>query len=257
MSFIAQAGQALILDKGVYDLSRNSEFAAFAFIGYKERAAAIDYIAFVDADRCTENELADLRDRFFEITRGHPVQLGLKPGWRKPNGLLCFVFERPLADPLAALIRRQTRTSGFAPGSPEGVVVSWSIDLPRRRITTHAILVSLLPPEIIPVALVFPGFDYLDALVRRYDPAPAAPELPRPLSQAEIEQQRERLEIHRRNLAHYLKLLARLGETNAPISLINNISGERRAIRAIKQTLRGAGLGVGDGPDDEEDRNER
>lgn len=255
MSFIAQAGQALIRDQGVYDLSRNSEFAAFAFIGYKERAAAIDYIAFVEADRCTENEIVDRRDRFFEITRTHPVQLGLKPGWRKPNGLLCFIFEQPLADPLAALIRKQTRTSGFAIGSPEGVVLSWSIDLARRRITTHEILVSLLPPEVIPVALVFPGYDYLDALVRHYNPAAAIPEPVQRPSEAEIEQQRERLRIHRGNLAYYLKQLAWLGKANAPISLINGINEERGEIRAVKQTLRGWGAAADDQSDDE-DRNQ-
>lgn len=68
----------------------------------------------------------------------------------------------------------------------------------------------------------------------------------------DAEHQRKLLEIHRRNLAHYLQRLALLGGiAHAPPELINGLAGERANIRRIKETLRGWQIPVSDHPDDE------
>jgi len=69
MSFVSELQNLLVEEKKVYDLSRNEEFADFNFVGFKETATTIDFVAFVKADNLTERQIVDLRDSFFNITQ--------------------------------------------------------------------------------------------------------------------------------------------------------------------------------------------
>jgi hypothetical protein len=70
-------------------------------------------------------------------------------------------------------------------------------------------------------------------------------------SQEEIDQQQERLSLHRRNLAYYLSQQTQLGPAQTPVGTVNGIRDERANIKRIKGILRGWGQTVGDHPDDE------
>ncbi|MEM9276284.1 MAG: hypothetical protein AAGA80_25525, partial [Cyanobacteria bacterium P01_F01_bin.143] len=160
MSFISQIQRLLVVEKQVYNLSRNEEFVDFNFIGFKETAATIDFVAFVKADNLTESKIVNLRDSFFNITQIVSYDFGLKSLGRKPNGLLCFVFEDSLPNHLANFVKKQTKISNF---TKEAVIVSWAIDVKRKKIYTHNNPVSVLPPVWILEGLVFPGLDYLNS----------------------------------------------------------------------------------------------
>lgn len=69
-------------------------------------------------------------------------------------------------------------------------------------------------------------------------------------SQEDIRHQLGLLEIHRRNLAQYLKQHALLGEAFAPPMITNGIRMERENITRIKGILRGWGQQIDDLPDD-------
>ncbi|HET9222958.1 MAG TPA: hypothetical protein VFO07_10660 [Roseiflexaceae bacterium] len=70
------------------------------------------------------------------------------------------------------------------------------------------------------------------------------------LSPEEIAQQQELLAAYRRTLNVYLRQLAEIGRPYSPPGLVSGISDSREHIRRIKQTLRAAGVDVGDGPND-------
>src|SRR5262245_4458680 len=69
-------------------------------------------------------------------------------------------------------------------------------------------------------------------------------------SQEEIGQQKERLQIYRRTLAHCLRQRAGLGSNYEPPSVSNCIDEARTEICRIKGVLRGWGEAVDDHPDD-------
>lgn len=69
-------------------------------------------------------------------------------------------------------------------------------------------------------------------------------------SSEEIAHQQTLLTTYRRNLAHYLKQQAALGEAYAPPSVANGISEARNNIQRIKRILRGWNIAVEDSPDD-------
>ncbi len=70
------------------------------------------------------------------------------------------------------------------------------------------------------------------------------------VSQAEIDDQLELLESHRRTLGIYLKRLAQLGSANAPPEVFHGVREARDAIGRIKAALRSWGAAVVDRPDD-------
>jgi hypothetical protein len=71
-------------------------------------------------------------------------------------------------------------------------------------------------------------------------------------SQADIEHQQTLLRTYRRNLAHLVRQAASYGgEDAAPIHIANNLDDARANIARIKGILRGWGVKVEDGPDDE------
>ncbi len=65
-----------------------------------------------------------------------------------------------------------------------------------------------------------------------------------------VQQQLERLQLHRRTLAHYLAQQARLGGLNSPPEITNAIIEARENIRRIKEALRDADMNIEDDPDD-------
>ena len=67
----------------------------------------------------------------------------------------------------------------------------------------------------------------------------------------EIKNYRERLTIHRRNLAQLLLQEARHSSDYVPLSIINGIHEQRCHIARIKHILRVWGEAVDDYPDDE------
>src|SRR6266511_5814855 len=71
-------------------------------------------------------------------------------------------------------------------------------------------------------------------------------------TQEDIDQQKTLLNIHRRNLAHYLKQASFHGQGNIPLGTLNGIDSERSEIRRIKGVLRGWKQQVDDHIDDEE-----
>jgi len=62
----------------------------------------------------------------------------------------------------------------------------------------------------------------------------------------------QRLEIHRRNLSHYLAQLAKFTIAFVPPQVIHGIEEQRDEIQKIKYKLKGMGIKVMDYPDDEE-----
>lgn len=68
----------------------------------------------------------------------------------------------------------------------------------------------------------------------------------------EVDQQKQRLIIHRQNLAHYLKQMAQSGTTYTRPDVIHGIQEARNGIKNIKATLRGWNIIVEDYPDDED-----
>lgn len=168
MSFISKLKTFLIAEKSVYDLSRNKEFSEFDFIGYRETTFRIDFVAFVNAENLTENQIVGLRNKFFDITQNAPHDFALKPAGRNPNGLLVFVFENGASENLISFIKKQSKTSHSAKRG--AVTVSWSVNVKTREINTHNNPVSWIPPEIIFSNMVFPGLDYLESFVNDYKP---------------------------------------------------------------------------------------
>jgi len=69
-------------------------------------------------------------------------------------------------------------------------------------------------------------------------------------SQEDIAHQQNLLEIHRRNLAQYLKQQGLIGEAFVPPMIVNGIRESRENIQRIKGILRGWGENVKDLPDD-------
>ncbi|MBA3471042.1 MAG: hypothetical protein H0T53_15515 [Herpetosiphonaceae bacterium] len=67
----------------------------------------------------------------------------------------------------------------------------------------------------------------------------------------EINDQRERLTIHRRNLAHLLRQEAKCSSDYVPLSIVNGINEQRGHIQRIKRILQLWGETVDDHPDDQ------
>ncbi len=164
-TFFSELRKLLVEEKQVYDLSRNDIFAEFHFIGFKETPFQIDLVAFVKADDLTENEIVNLRDRFFNITQMVSYDFGIKPGPRMPNGLLGFVFENECPSWLINFIKKQSKIANFGRSS---VIFSWVIDVKNKQIHTHNNPVSFLPPVMIREDWVFPGLEYLKSFVDTY-----------------------------------------------------------------------------------------
>jgi len=66
----------------------------------------------------------------------------------------------------------------------------------------------------------------------------------------EINDQRERLTIHRRNLAHLLRQEAKCSSDYVPLIIVNGITEQRGHIQRIKRILQLGGETVDDHPDD-------
>ena len=124
-SFIADFRDQLIQRKQIHDLSRNSEFSEFYFIGYQAVPSAIDFIGLVEADGLSERQIVDLRDQFFEAVQTVSYRFGLRPLARNPNGLLAFIFEQGCSSAIASFIQKQSRADSFGKSA---VIVSWAID---------------------------------------------------------------------------------------------------------------------------------
>lgn len=77
MSFIAYLKRLLVEQKAVYDLSRNQKFNSFYCIGFKESAAAINFITCVKADHLTERQIVELRSPILTIWKAH-TQAGIE-----------------------------------------------------------------------------------------------------------------------------------------------------------------------------------
>lgn len=69
-------------------------------------------------------------------------------------------------------------------------------------------------------------------------------------SEEEIGNQQELLAINRRNLMHYLKQKATLGDTYVPPGVMNGIYEARANIQRIKEVLGGMDVVIEDLPDD-------
>jgi hypothetical protein len=69
-------------------------------------------------------------------------------------------------------------------------------------------------------------------------------------TEEDIAHQQNLLDIYRRNLSHYLRQQAALGEAYAPPAVTNGILEARTNIKRIKQILRGWNVSVQDHPDD-------
>ena len=70
-------------------------------------------------------------------------------------------------------------------------------------------------------------------------------------SPEDISNQRERLQIHRRNLAHLLHQQAKCSSDYVPLMIINGILEQRANIARIKAILGSWGAPATDHPDDE------
>ena len=67
----------------------------------------------------------------------------------------------------------------------------------------------------------------------------------------EINDQRERLAIHRRNLAHLLRQEAKCSSDYVPLVIVNGINEQRGHIQRIKRILQLWGESADDHPDDQ------
>jgi hypothetical protein len=74
---------------------------------------------------------------------------------------------------------------------------------------------------------------------------------PRDAIAAEVESQRQLLQIHRTNLSLYLKQQAQYDPDEAPPIVIHSLNLNRNAIQRIKAILRGWGVSVDDLPEEE------
>lgn len=168
--FISRLRDRLVAEKGLHDLSRNAEFASFPLIGFHTSTLSVDFVAFLVADELTESRIVALRDEFFDAVQHVSREFGLRPRGRNPNGLLAFVFAEECSDSMARFVRKQTRISHHA--STGAVVVSWAVDLARRRIHTHENPVSVFPPVILVPRSVYPGLGWLESILGELPDAP-------------------------------------------------------------------------------------
>lgn len=170
MSFISDLRNRLINDEKVDDLSKNERFAEFNFIGLKETRLTLDLVAFTKADGLTGEQISNLCDKFFNITKIVSYDdFGLNPGPRNPNGLLCLVFEDGCPASILDFIKKQTRINHW---DRSAVVVSWAIDVTNKQIYTHDNPVSIFPPVVITGWLTFPKLNYLKSFLNSYHPQP-------------------------------------------------------------------------------------
>jgi hypothetical protein len=172
MSFVATVRDRLVSEKSVHNLSRNSEFADFYYIGYKATPFVIDFVTLIGADGLTERQIVDLRDKFFSAVQAVSYEFGLRPGPRNPNGLLVFIFEGGCPNTLIRFIQKQSRANNSFRKS--AVTVSWAIDVQKKTVFTHDNPVSFIPPIVILKQTVFPGVGFLNEVLEQYT-RPAQP----------------------------------------------------------------------------------
>jgi len=163
--FIQELGNKMILDKGYLRVT-GSKFKDFSWFGIQETGITIDFTAFILADHLNIEHYVKVFHQFFDLTVKLPIDFGLKPRGRNPNGLLCFVFEKEPPSNYPQFIKKQSRISHKA--GKGGVSVSWCIDLEALKIYTHHICVSVCPPVIIPVQLLPPGLTFIDEFLRKF-----------------------------------------------------------------------------------------
>ncbi len=170
MSFVSDLRNCLINDEKIDDLSKNERFAEFNFIGLRETKLTLDLVSFTKADGLTREQISELCDRFFNITKIVSYDdFGLNTRLRNPNGLLCLVFEDGCPASLLNFIKKQTRISHWGKSA---VIVSWTIDVKNKQIYTHDNPVSLIPPVVIAEWLTFPKLNYLKSFLNSYHPQP-------------------------------------------------------------------------------------
>ena len=176
MSFVTSIKQRLTADPQVDDLLEGENLSEFGFIGIKETTINLDIFAFVAADGLLKQEVSDICDKFFNITRAcHTVfslkksflssGFGLGNGPRMPNGILCFVFEKNCPRSLSTFIREQTKIKHTGQA---GVIVPWSVDVANKRVYTHKNPVSIFPPVVIFDQFSFPNPDYIESFLSSY-----------------------------------------------------------------------------------------
>ncbi len=155
MSFISTLARALIKRDDVYDLSHVSEFY---FFGLRETVGAIEFVGLIRADGLNESQIVEIRNRYLKAVQQATYDFGTRTYGRNPNGLLVFVFERPMPEQLASFIRKQTKASIFL---RPAVIFSWAVDTQRSQVYTHSPLVHAIPPIFILESAVFPGKRYI------------------------------------------------------------------------------------------------
>ena len=166
MSFVSALGNQLLRDEPIDDLSRNEKFAQFNFIGVKETFLTLELVALTKADGLTEDQISELCDKFFNITKIVSYEdFGLNAGPRNPNSVLCFVFEDECPASLINFIKKQTKITH---GGRSAVLVSWAIDVKNKQIYTHNNPVSVLPPVVILKKFTLPNVNYLKSFLNSY-----------------------------------------------------------------------------------------
>ena len=155
MSFISALAQDLVKRDDVYDLSRISEFF---FFGMRETISAIEFVGLIQADDLNELQIVELRNRYLAAVQQASYDFGTRTYGRNPNGLLVFVFERPMSPKLADFIRKQTQASLFR---RPAVIFSWAVDTCLKQMHTHNPWVHAFPPIFILESAVFPGKNYI------------------------------------------------------------------------------------------------
>ena len=176
MSFVTSIKQRLTADPQVNDLLEDENLSDFGFIGIKETTISLDIFAFATADGLSKQEVSDICDKFFNITRACYAVFSLKKsllssgfglsnGPRMPNGILCFVFEKNCPRSLSTFIREQTKIKHTGQA---GVIVSWSVDVTNKRVYTHKNPVSFFPPVVIFDKFAFPSPDYIESFLSSY-----------------------------------------------------------------------------------------
>lgn len=112
-----------------------------------------------------------------------------------------------------------------------------------RRLPIHVVQQGAASPTATPLEIRVE-----DDQLRQIDPL--APEEPLTADQDAIDQQAERLRLHRRTLAQLLNQEAQLGLVHVPAGLSISIGEARAEIARIKAVLRGWGVPVDNAPDD-------
>lgn len=161
-AFLTDLWQQMLVEYGFRDLSQNSRFRQFPFIGYRVFFLQVDSVAFVPADRLSRAEIIALHQNFFSLTQ----QISQDFPGIIPQGVLGFVFESGCSPEIVKFVRRQTQFS-YAAGQ-SAVTVSWAIDLPAREIHTHRNPLSFKPPVVISPSQLYPNPVFLREFLQTF-----------------------------------------------------------------------------------------